>query len=274
MVEKIDVQGNMTNSNIGTIEERNIRQAEDSLFKEWALKRHPFATDGCADPKMFRESHHRIVFVLKERNWGHTDEDQRALQSGGCVEIVDERETFDSWWTLMAQWADVLLPKQNSSESWLQIQAGFSPPPNNKDRNQWIRSRNKESLGKCACIQLKKAPGGGELNKEDFCKVVTEDKDMLLRQFAIYSPHFIVSCGSNDNWHAFTAILFQAPEIKQTQNGVNYFVMSLDGNNHKTAVINFGHPSMRINATLWGALAFGLREAFTEIFPQLMREEG
>lgn len=262
----------MTNSNIDTNNERDIRQAENSLFEEWALKRHPFATDGCADPKMFRESHHKIVFVLKERNWGHTIEDQRELQSKGLAEVVDERETFYSWWTTMAKWADVLLPKQNSSESWHQIQGSFAPPSEMTtiERNQWINVRNKESLGKCACVQLKKAPGGGELNKDDFRKVVTEDKDLLLRQFAIYSPHFIVSCGSNDNWAIFTEILFQNPQIKQTRNGISYFVISLDGNNHKTAVIHFGHPSMRINATLWGALAFGLREALTEISPQLM----
>ena len=138
-----------------------------------------------------------------------------------------------------------------------------------EESNEWINKRNKESLGKCACIQLKKAPGGGELNKEDYVTVVKEDKDLLLRQFAIYSPHFIVSCGSNDNWLIFSRILFEIPQIKQTHNGINYFIVSLDGNNHKTAVINFGHPSMRINATLQGALAFGLREAVTEIFPQL-----
>lgn len=258
----------MTNS-----KESKIREAENSLFNEWAKKRHPFATDGCADPKMFLESHHKIVFVLKERNWGHTIEDQREFQSGGQAEVVDERETFDSWWTLMAQWADVLIPKENSSDSWDQIQKSFAFPSagmTDKERNQLINRRNKESLGKCSCIQLKKSPGGGKLNKEDFCKVVTDDKDLLLRQFAIYSPHFIVSCGSNDNWFIFTKILFQNPQIKQTRNGINYFIVSLDDNNHKTAVINFGHPSMRINATLWGALAFGLREALTEIFPQLM----
>ena len=262
----------MSNNNVDTKKERDIRQAEDSLFKEWALKRHPFATDGCADPKMFRQSHHKIIFVLKERNWGHTIEDQRELQSRGHTEIVDERENFDGWWTTMAKWADVLLPKQNSSESWSQIQGSFVPPsempPN--ERNQWINARNKESLGKCACVQLKKAPGGGELNKEDFHKVVTEDKDLLLRQFAIYSPHFIISCGSNDNWFIFTEILFQNHQIKQTSNGISYFIASLYGNSHKTAIINFGHPSMRINSTLWGALAFGLREALIEISPQLM----
>ena len=58
----------MNSININKNEEREIRKAEDSLFKEWALKRHPFATDGCADPKMYRESHQKIVFVLKERN--------------------------------------------------------------------------------------------------------------------------------------------------------------------------------------------------------------
>ncbi len=233
----------MPNRYIDTNEERDIRQEEDSLFNEWAKKRHPFATDGCADPEMFLQSPHKIVFVLKERNWGHTIETQRELQSKGHTEIVKERETFNSWWTLMAQWADVLLAEQSSSKTWQQIQESFVPP-SDEDRNKWIENRNKKSLGKCACIQLKKAPGGGKLNNEDYYKIVTEDKNLILRQFAIYSPHFIISCGSNDNWFAFTNIIFQNPQIEQTHNGINYFIVSLDSSNHKTAVINFGHPSM------------------------------
>jgi hypothetical protein len=262
----------MNNVSTSKNREKDIRQEEDSLFKQWASKRHPFANDGCADPKMFLESHKKIVFVLKERNWGHTLEEQRELQIKGCAEIVEEREIFNSWWTLMAQWADVILPKQNTYESWHQIQSSFMPSSelNAEEREKWIKERNKESLGKCACIQLKKAPGGGELNKDDFFTVVKEDKDLLLRQFAIYTPHFIVSCGSNDNWSVFTRILFENHKINQTSNGINYFIIQLDNNNHKTAVINFGHPSMRVNSALWGALAFGLREAITEIFPQLI----
>lgn len=259
------------NSITNKIEERDIKKEEDLLFEEWALKRHPFATDGCADPKKYLESHHRIVFVLKERNWGYTIEGQRELQKiAGDTKPVEERYTFNSWWTLMAQWTDVLLTK-STKESWNQIQSSFVPQseitPN--EHSIWINDRNKKSLGKCACIQLKKAPGGGELNKEDLYTVVKEDKDLLLRQFSIYSPHFILSCGSSDSWSIFTKILFTDSEINQTRNGINYFITQLGGNSHKTAVINFGHPSMRVNATLWGALAFGLREALTEIFPEL-----
>jgi len=252
-------------------EEIDIRAAEDALFKEWALKRHPFATDGCADPDVYRKSRYKIIFVLKERNWGHTVKDQIELQTKGHVEIIDEREDFNDWWNLMAQWADVLLPINNTNQSWHEIQNTFIPSSDLglEERNKWINERNKAALGKCACIQLKKAPGGGELNKEGLFTVVKEDKGFLMRQFSIYMPHFIISCGSNDNWSIFTNILFKNPTIKQTKNGINYFIVKLD-NNQKTAIINFGHPSMRVNATLWGVLAFGLREALAEIFPQLM----
>lgn len=262
----------MNSSDINENIEIDIRQAEDSLFKEWAAKRHPFATDGCADPKKYRESNQKIVFVLKERNWGHTIEDQRELQVSGLVEIVEERDIFNSWWTLMAQWADVLIPNENDHKSWLEIQSSFIPSSTMtpEESNQWVYERNKDSLGKCACIQLKKAPGGGNLNKEDFFTIVKEDKDLLLRQLSIYSPHFIISCGSYDNWFTFTKIIFENTIISQTKNGINYFIVQLNDNDHKTAVINFGHPSMRVNSTLWGALTFGLREALTEIFPQLM----
>lgn len=257
------------------IEGISIREAEDSLFKEWALRRHPFATDGCADPISFANSPQKIVFVLKERNWGYSIEEQRRLQGEGCGAFVDERETFNSWWTLMAQWADVLLPSKDAGDSWHQIQASFTPTPETvpEDRGVWINEKNKKALGKCACVQLKKAPGGGALNKEDLVAVVTEDKGFILRQFALYSPHFIISCGSNDNWSIFTNILFDRPKIERSGNGINYFIVDFGDSNHKTAVVNFAHPSMRVNATLWGALAYGLRDSLAEILPRLSSAE-
>jgi hypothetical protein len=262
----------MESININQNKEIDIRKAEDSLFKEWAKKRHPFATDGCADPKKYSKSDHKIVFVLKERNWGHSIDDQIELQVGGTVHIVEERDVFNSWWTLIAQWADVLLPDENGDGSWHKIQSSFVPSSKMavEERTKWINERNKKALGKCACIQLKKAPGCGELNKQGLATVVKEDKDFILRQLAIYSPHFVISCGSNDNWTIFTNMLFEHAKINQTSNGINYFITKLGDNNHETAVINFGHPSMRVNSTLWGSLAFGLREALTEIYPQLM----
>lgn len=265
----------MNQNNLNQAEGFEIRAAEDLLFREWASKRHPFATDGCADPAGFTASPQKIVFVLKERNWGHSIEEQRRLQEERCGEFVDEREIFDSWWTLMAQWADALLPNKDASDSWHEIQASFALSPEicPEDRKKWINERNKKALGKCACVQLKKAPGGGELNKEDLVTVVTEDKGLILRQFALYSPHFIISCGSNDNWSIFTNILFDRPKIERTINGINYFIVDLGANNYKTAVVNFAHPSMRVNATLWGALAYGLRDSLAEILPRLSSAE-
>ena len=264
----------MSSINFEGNEERNIRQEEDSLFREWASKRHPFSTDGCANPKKFLESRQRIVFALKERNWGHTIAEQRELQLGGREEVVEERDIFSDWWTLMAQWADVLLPDSGSNVSWLDVKNNHTPCQEitTKERDAWINERNKDSLGKCACIQLKKSPGGGGLNKEDFFAVVREDRDLILRQLSIYSPHFIISCGSNDSWSAFREIFSNNQNINESANGINYFLVQIGHCNHKTAVVNFGHPSMRVNATLWGALAFGLREALAEIFPELSRE--
>ena len=258
-----------------SVEGNEIRAAEDSLFKEWALRRHPFATDGCADPISFKNAPQKIVFVLKERNWGHSIEDQRRMQDEGCGDFVDEREIFSYWWTLMAQWADVLLPNNVVDDSWHQIQASFEPTPEiaPENREEWIKNRNRKALGKCACIQLKKAPGGGGLNKADFGAVVAEDKGFILRQLAIYSPHFIISCGSNDSWSIFTSILFDRPRIERSRNGMNFFIVDLGAKNHKTAVVNFAHPSMRVNATLWGALAYGLRESLAEILPRLTSAE-
>ena len=260
-------------------EKHPIRAKEDALFEEWVEKRprrNPFTTDGCAVPEAFEKSRCKIVFVLKERNWDYTIEAQRAhaeQQSDLSERLTElradrERETFDGWWTLMAQWAEALLSKEPAD--WREIQSRFEPAlsmtPEENDRGSWIRIRNKESLGKCACVQLKKAPGGGTMNKADFDMIVREDRDLILRQFSIYAPDFIVSCGSSDNWNVFRYTLFPKSEVKWTRNGIQYFIASSPDNGlGKTAVINFGHPSMRVNNSLWGVLALGLREALDEI---------
>lgn len=260
-----------------------ITDKEDALFEEWVAARYPFATDGCADPGVFEQSRHRIVFVLKERNGGSTSEMQRkdalaAPQVDLSERLAElhadvERETFDGWWTGMAQWAEALLA--TDPVDWPTIERRFanavpdgSPPQSmtNEEKDVWIRNKNKEALGKCACVQLKKAPGGPKLNKDNFGVIVSEDRHFILHQFAIYSPHFIVSCGSGDNWNIFLNTLFPKSEVKQTHNGIQYFLASSpDHGLCKTAVVNFGHPSMRVNNSLWGALTFGLREALDEI---------
>ncbi|WP_434782542.1 hypothetical protein [Ferrovum myxofaciens] len=265
-----------------------IRASEDALFEKWVEarpKRNPFASDGCADPEMFVQSRYRIVFVLKERNWGYTVDEQREFAATQddlpkrLTELHEDlgRETFDVWWTLMAQWAEMLLA--TDSVDWPTIEKRFDQnavpdgsapwPMTTEEKEVWIHNKNKEALGKCACVQLKKAPGGGTMNKADFREIVEEDRDFILRQFAIYSPHFIVSCGSGDNWNMFLNALFKVDpksEVKRTHNGIQYFLASsLDHGLCKTAVVNFGHPSMRVNNSLWGVLAFGLREALDEI---------
>lgn len=260
-----------------------IRDSEDKLFEEWIVarpERYPFASDGCADPGVFEQSRYKIVFVLKERNWGHTVEDQRALAatpydlSKRLTELHEDagRETFDVWWTLMAQWAEALLA--TDSVDWPTIEKRFVPNEvangsltmTKEEKKAWIHNKNKEALGKCACVQLKKAPGGGTMNKADFGVIVSKDRDFILRQFAIYSPHFIVSCGSGDNWNMFLSTLFPKSEVKRTHNGIQYILGSSPAHGLcKTAVVNFGHPSMRVNNSLWGVLAFGLREALDEI---------
>ena len=264
-----------------------IRAKENALFEEWIKApqvRYPFAVDGCADPAAFERSRYRIVLTLKERNWGHTIEEQRAFAAAPpdlptrLQEMSNDkgRETFDSWWTLVAQWVEVLLATE--SVDWPALERSFAldaatsdvaPRQVAESREAWVYEKNKMSLGKCSCVQLKKVPGGGTMNKYDFNAFVKEDKDFILRQFGIYSPHFIISCGSNDNWGVFSQCLFPDSDVQRTRNGVMYFIASSSQNGLcKTAVINFGHPSMRINSSLWGVLAFGLRDALDEINSQ------
>lgn len=245
----------------------SIRYLEDMLFKKWSEIRHPFATDGCVDSTVYLKAHRKIVFVLKERNWGHSHEHQSELQNLGRTEIVDVRVEFDAWWTDISKWLDVLLDDDNPRKSWIQTCQSYVPPKSETNNREWVSARIRESLARCSCMQLKKNPGGGTVNHGNFFEVIKQDRELILEQFSIYSPDFIISCGSNDNWYAFTQILFsnEKDNYKYTQNGVQYFIVRLNNSNRKTAIINFGHPSMRLNGTLWGPLLFGLRQAIDEI---------
>lgn len=105
------------------------------------------------------------------------------------------------------------------------------------------------------------------VNKDKFFEVIPQNRRLFLEHISDYSPDFIISCGSSDNWYAFTQFLFsnEKDNYKYTQNGVQYFIVRLNNSNRKTAIINFGHPSMRLNSTLWGPLLYGLRQAIDEI---------
>lgn len=258
----------------------SIRAQEDRLFREWStsgVKRYPFAVDGCPDPVAFANSDRRMVFVLKERNWGYTSAKLREMKRPSDQEILREisedpgRNDFKSWWITMAKWAAVLssgdrVPWEDIERDWDWHARPKDTPIAELPFESWVQQKCNQAFAGYALMQLSKTPGGGELN-DAFSAIVEQDQSFIRRQFAIYDPHFVISCGSSDNWRLLTQCVFpETLSLGRTLNGIDYLVAAAPNEGlTKVVVVNFAHPSMRVNGRLWGVLAHGLRDAIEEL---------
>lgn len=70
----------------------NIREKEDNLFDEWMenSQRNPFVKDGCPSPSDYLASSHKIVFLLKEANFGLSHAEQESPEKLKR-EVYDQR---------------------------------------------------------------------------------------------------------------------------------------------------------------------------------------
>jgi len=194
---------------------------------------------------------HTCSQSIKEPNWGYSQEEQ-AQYSAEASEVHDQREGYDDWWFTVGKWCVSI---SNPKLSWREVENKVKSDGTNK------------SIAPFPMVQLKKSPGGGFSDASSLSKVAREDKNFLLRQFAIYQPNFIVSCGL---WSIFTDVLFSGNnEIYVAPNGIEYFISSdKEVNLNNVCILNFCHPSMRCSNALNGAVSFALRDAVNFISEQ------
>lgn len=232
----------------------NIREKEDSLFDKWMenSQRNPFVKDGCPSPSDYLTSSHKIVFLLKEANFGlsHAEQENPEKLERKKYDQRDElQKKPHPWWGRIGKWC---LCISNPSLNWSEIEATIN--------SEGIA----KSLAPYIFVQLKKSAGGGSSNHEMLWRIAAEDRAMLLRQLSIYQPKYIVSCGL---WNICRNVLFPGNnKINTAPNGINYYVVSNEeANLNNVHIVNFCHPSMRSSSALDGAVSFALKDAISHI---------
>lgn len=232
----------------------NITQKENELFNVWMKnsQRKPFIKDGCPSPSDYLTSSQKIVFLLKEANFGlsHAEqENPEKLERKDYDQRCELKDEPHPWWSRIGKWC---LCVSNPSLSWPEIEATFN--------SEGIA----KSLAPYIFVQLKKSAGGGSSNQGMLWRIATEDRTMLLRQLSIYQPQYIVSCGL---WNICRNVLFPGNgKINTAPNGIEYYVVSdKEAGLSDVHIVNFCHPSMRSSTVLDGAVSFALKDAINYI---------
>jgi len=225
----------------------NIREQEDALFKKWMHKkdRNPFIMDGAPSPEKYKKSKRHIIFILKDANFGLSEEDQNNSKVENIYSYDQRKELHynpDLWWQKISNWCTPILQPDLD----------------------WEKVKQKsicESLASFAFMQLKKNAGGGSVNTGTLWQTAKEDKNEINEQIAIYQPDFIICCGVGEI--VYKEVFSGKEKLKHTPNGVGYWNVSI--NNKNTNIIDFCHPSARFGKKIEGAVAFGLSSAISHL---------
>ena len=217
----------------------NIRQQEETLFKEWRAVRPAFVADGVVDESAYLASKTKLLFVLKEVNdpdGGNWDL-REFMRSGGRPQT----------WNNVARWIEGI--RNLSSEiAWKQLVPIDA-------------QRRISALQSVAAMNLKKTPGGHPTNLEELNKVAAEDWQFLNRQFNLYDPDIVICCGrpARDTFHSL--IDFGVEESWQmTSRGVMFHEFRPG-----KYVVSYDHPGALVADNI---LYYGLVDALREILGQ------
>ncbi|MEC4685943.1 MAG: hypothetical protein VST71_09465 [Nitrospirota bacterium] len=203
--------------------------------------RKPFIKDGSPSPDEYSKSKTRILFILKDANFGINDEDKEIgnFDDSSYDQRKDLEKNPHVWWNRVRNWCAFLL----------------------NPRIEWDEVKKKdvaESLAPFSFMQLKKNAGGGSVNAGTLWDVAKEDSLEIKEQIAIYHPDFIVCCGVGEI--VYKIIFSGRSPLNYTPHGVGYWKVNRedDSNRKYTYVIDYCHPSARFGKKIEGVVAFGL----------------
>lgn len=145
----------------------NLRIVEKEIFDIWHERYGEIVTDGVVNLDEFAN----ILFVLKEVNGGSSWDLTEFLRNGGRA----------ATWNNIVRWTEGLL-RINEDIHWQELE--------NIDDLQ-----RKTMLQKIAVVNVKKVAGGATANSGEIAKSVADNKDILLKQIALYEPKIVVCCG-------------------------------------------------------------------------------
>lgn len=220
----------------------NISERENKLFDIWMKKkgRKPFIKDGLPSPEEYLKSKVKILFILKDANFGISDEDNKSgnFDSSPHDLRAELRKDPHVWWRKVRNWCAPLL---DSNLTWEDVK--------NKDIG--------ESLAPFGFIQLKKNAGSGSVKYDTLLKVAKEDREEIKNQIAIYNPDFIVCCGVGEI--LYEDVYSGLEQRTLTPEGVGYWKVNIGSDDtNSTYIIDYCHPSARFGTRIEGVVAFGL----------------
>mgnify|MGYP000229214676 CR=1 FL=1 len=224
----------------------DIKQQENTLFEKWMTKenRQPFIKDGVPSPETYTEHDLKILFILKDANFGISEKD---LENGSYRKTPHDlrnelKDKPDKWWykSEISNWCAVI---SSSTQVW---------PVNHTEKTS-------DLFAPFAFMQLKKMAGGSSINDKKLWQFATEDKEEIYAQINIYQPKIIVCCGVGKIVYK---TIFQGNEpLQYTPNGIGFWMIENHAINTQTFIINFCHPSARYGKKISGPVSFGLRDA-------------
>ena len=221
-----------------------ITEKEDILFNKWMKKegRKPFVMDGSPSPREYCKAKLKVLFILKDANFGISGEDQKSGNYGGSPHY-DLRKELESdpnvWWSKVRDWCAPLL----------------------HDGLAWHELKNKdiaESLSPFVFMQLKKNAGAGSVTSGVLRKIAREDSLEIKEQISIYRPDIIVCCGVGEI--VYKVVFSGNSNLRFTPMGVGYWDVENDNSEKKTYIIDYCHPSARFGTKLEGVVSLGLVE--------------
>ena len=213
----------------------SITEAEEALFSEWREIRDGFVADGVVDEEAYLTSRPKLLFLLKEVNdptgggWDLRD----ALREGGRAQT----------WNNVTRWIEGIrrLPQDTP---WSQL-------------SRVEKDRRIRVLRSIVAINIKKSPGGNVANVDLLRRITREDSEYLRRQFALYGPDVVISCGSATTASFLNAMGASDAAWQRTARGIRFHQIPTGG-----VFIDYSHPAARCAPQL---LHYALVDAVREI---------
>lgn len=217
-----------------------ITQRENALFDEWRAYRANLVSDGVVSIQDYLNSDLKLCFILKEANDPSGD-------GGWDLRAFIRNEDRGATWDNVARWV-TCIRNINHEVAWQNI----------KNMTHEIQ---KEILRSICAFNLKKTPGLHTTNAKTFTQQVSEDREFIKRQYAIYTPDLTICCGTG--WHFKDVLGVKDQNISETSRGIKWFL-----NNENKPVLMFSHPEARVHVPL---IIYGLVDAVKEVLQQSNR---
>lgn len=137
-------------------------------YRRKGLRPDRFWMDGIINKDLYRKTHPRILFVMKEPN---------ASKGGDLRTLFQDGPRYQAWHTI-GRWAAGIL-------------GGF-PPYGKVNDYETI----KNAFARIATINLKKACGGSQSDGPVISAYAHHDRDLLLEQIEQIRPELLIACGT------------------------------------------------------------------------------